>query len=55
MIKIGYFLTWIFVHKKNLSSYSEDMEKMTIPYGIAIGLGTIVAIIMEYNNLQILL
>ena len=47
MTKIFNFLTWIFVHKKNLSSYSKKMETSTIPYGVAIGVGAIITIVAE--------
>ena len=47
MIKIGYFLSGFFVHKKNLSSYSQEMASSTIPYGVAICIGGVLTIFAE--------
>jgi len=47
MVKIGYFLSGFFIHKKNLTSYSQEKASSTIPYGVAICIGGVLTIIAE--------
>ncbi len=45
--KLSYFIGSLFAYKKNLTSVSKEIESSSIPYGIAIGIGTMATLVLQ--------